>query len=165
MHLIIERLLDHNEFATRTLLAACRSLSEAQFHQRFEIGLGSLHDTLRHVLGAMLRWSDRITQRELRPSIEKSGRGFTPDELLQLLQQADREMRSAAETVERKLDQKFTVAFTLEMAPEQFTFGSAIVHVATHGVHHRAQCLNMLRQLGVQEPPSIDALDAELEAK
>jgi uncharacterized damage-inducible protein DinB len=32
---------------------------------------------------------------------------------------------------------------------------AVIAHVATHGMHHRAQCLNMLRQLGVKPlPPS-----------
>jgi uncharacterized damage-inducible protein DinB len=30
-----------------------------------------------------------------------------------------------------------------------------LVHVTTHGMHHRAQCLNMLRHLGVTPlPPS-----------
>jgi uncharacterized damage-inducible protein DinB len=30
-----------------------------------------------------------------------------------------------------------------------------LTHVTTHGMHHRAQCLNMLRQLGVTPlPPS-----------
>lgn len=29
------------------------------------------------------------------------------------------------------------------------TRGGMLAHVAIHGAHHRAQCLNMLRQLGV----------------
>ncbi|RMH26245.1 MAG: hypothetical protein D6693_07555 [Planctomycetota bacterium] len=30
-----------------------------------------------------------------------------------------------------------------------------VTHVCTHGMHHRAQCLNMLRRLGVETlPPS-----------
>jgi uncharacterized damage-inducible protein DinB len=36
-----------------------------------------------------------------------------------------------------------------------FTRGVVITHVATHGMHHRAQCLNMLKHLGVSPlPPS-----------
>ena len=31
----------------------------------------------------------------------------------------------------------------------RFTHGAVIVHVCTHGMHHRAQCLNMLKQLKV----------------
>jgi uncharacterized damage-inducible protein DinB len=37
----------------------------------------------------------------------------------------------------------------------QLTRGAVLAQVATHGMHHRAQCLNMLRQLGVSPlPPS-----------
>ena len=37
----------------------------------------------------------------------------------------------------------------------QLTRGAVLVHVTTHGMHHRAQCLNMLRQLGTPSlPPS-----------
>ena len=30
-----------------------------------------------------------------------------------------------------------------------FTRGVTLVHVCTHGTHHRAQCINMLRHLNV----------------
>src|SRR5258706_9805920 len=36
----------------------------------------------------------------------------------------------------------------------QFTRGAAVMQVTTHGMHHRAQCLNMLRQLGVTPLPA-----------
>ena len=35
-----------------------------------------------------------------------------------------------------------------------FTRGAILTHVMTHGMHHRAQCLNMLRQLAVEPLPS-----------
>ena len=35
------------------------------------------------------------------------------------------------------------------------TRGGVITHVATHGMHHRRRCLNMLKQFGVSPlPPS-----------
>ena len=37
-----------------------------------------------------------------------------------------------------------------------------LAHVATHGMHHRAQCLNMLRQLGAPLP-EIDLLEWQLQ--
>ena len=33
------------------------------------------------------------------------------------------------------------------------TRGAVLAHVVTHGMHHRAQCLNMLRRLGVRPLP------------
>jgi uncharacterized damage-inducible protein DinB len=38
---------------------------------------------------------------------------------------------------------------------KSYTFSrvGVITHVATHGMHHRAQCLNMLRQVGISPLP------------
>ncbi len=161
MNLILERSLDHNTHATRALLEACRPLSTEQFHQRIDIGLGSLHDTLRHVIGAMIRWSDRISQREVRPSIEKNPQPLSVDDMMRLLEQGDRELRAAAKDAEAGLDQTITVQFTPEYPVMRFTRATALVHVCTHGVHHRAQALNMLRRLGVNDLPGLDALALE----
>ena len=38
----IEILLAHNQWATRQILEACAKLTPQQFHQRFEMGPGSL---------------------------------------------------------------------------------------------------------------------------
>jgi uncharacterized damage-inducible protein DinB len=162
MQPLLERLLDHNRHATRAVLETCRSLSAEQFHQRFDIGPGSLHDTLRHIIGAMIRWSDRIMQRDVRPSIEQDPRRLSVDELLELLARGDRELREAAAASEPRLEEKITVTFTPQMAPLHITRATALVHIATHGAHHRAQCLNMLRRLGVIDLPHVDALASEL---
>lgn len=45
-------------------------------------------------------------------------------------------------------DQSLMEFSTPEGAAFTFSRAAAIVHVLTHGVHHRAQCLNMLRRLG-----------------
>ncbi len=58
---------------------------------------------------------------------------------------------------------------TLAGETHRFTLSAALVHVAIHGTHHRAQCLNMLRHLGVpgvsDRLPEIDPLDWQLKAK
>lgn len=164
MPTIVDRLSDHNAFATRRVLEACHRLSEAQWTQRFDIGPGSLHATLRHIIGAMFRWADRIADREVRPSIEEEDRVRSAAELDALLDQAAADLESVACAVrrEKRTDEVMTVRFRGSDRDISFTRGSAIVHVFTHGVHHRAQCLNMLRQLGVKPLPDIDAIDAEL---
>jgi uncharacterized damage-inducible protein DinB len=55
-------LLAHNHWATGEILDRCRPLSHEQFHQSFDIGPGSLHDTLTHIISAMRRWADRIAE-------------------------------------------------------------------------------------------------------
>jgi uncharacterized damage-inducible protein DinB len=46
-----------------------------------------------------------------------------------------------------------------------FTLGAMLMHIATHGMHHRAQCLNMRRQLAVpgisDRLPEVDLLEWE----
>lgn len=70
---IAGRLLQHNAWATRVLLERCRSLTPQQFLQQHDIGPGSLHDTLRHIIGAMLRWSDGKLPRQVDHGFVDSG--------------------------------------------------------------------------------------------
>ncbi len=164
----LDILLEHNVWATREVLRACSHLSDSQWHQRFEIGLGSLHDTVTHIVGAMLRWADRIDgpPRALRPSVE-DGTRRSPIELASVLDAAARDLSDcAARARQRGLAHQMDV--TLGGSPYRFTLGAMLVHVTTHGTHHRAQCLNMLRRLGVpgvsDRLPEIDVLERETTA-
>ncbi|MHC5023030.1 MAG: DinB family protein [Planctomycetota bacterium] len=160
----LTRLLDHDAWATRQLLECCRDLTDEQFHRRFDIGPGSLHDTLRHVIGAMARWADRIGDADLRPSPEADPTPRSVDELLAMHDVATRDLAAVARRVhdEQRLEEILDLTFAGRAY--QFTRGTAIVHVCTHGTHHRAQCLNMLRRLAVpvERIPEIAAIDWEL---
>jgi predicted O-methyltransferase YrrM/uncharacterized damage-inducible protein DinB len=165
----LDILLRHDAWATREVLRACSGLTDEQWHRRFEIGPGSLHDALTHVVGAMLRWADRIDgpPTELRPSIEGIARR-TPAELLAILEAAESGLAASADRARaRGLGTEFDV--TLAGKTHRFTLGAALVHVTTHGMHHRAQCLNMLRHLsapGISDRlPEIDPLDWQLQAE
>ena len=59
-------LLEHNRWATLRVLDLCRALTPEQFHRRFDIGPGSLHDTLLHVVQNMRAWADDIAARDAR---------------------------------------------------------------------------------------------------
>lgn len=145
---VLRSLLEHNTWATRVLLRACAALNQEQFHQRFDIGPGSLHDALRHIVGAMLRWADRIARRELRPSIDEGPR-LTVDEMLELLGRAHDDLVEIAERVQASGELTHPIEFRMpEGISYHFSKATSLVHVATHGMHHRAQVLNMLRRLG-----------------
>jgi uncharacterized damage-inducible protein DinB len=162
---VLERFLAHNAWAIRVLLERCRSLAPAQFTQRFEIGPGSLHDTLLHVVGAMRRWADRIGGRTVRPSIEGPAAVRTPEEIIALLEDAAPDLAGVVRRVVEagRLEERMEVRMGAGPEPFAFTRGTAIVHVITHGVHHAAQALNMLRRLGAGDLPEIDAIEWELE--
>lgn len=156
--------LRHNEWATRDMLQRCRPLAPEQFHQRFDIGPGSLHDTFLHVIGCMARWSDRIAQRPLRASIQEDGRRLTVDELLGLLDEAARDLEAVARGVhgEDRHDEMMDWPATATTPAYRFHKTTALVHVTTHGMHHRAQIRWMMRQLGLDVTPDWDTVEWEL---
>ena len=142
-------LLASNRWATRNILEACTALSSEQFHQRFAMGPGSLHDTLTHILGAMRGWGDLLAGREQRPRLETEGQR-PAQELLELLEPIADDLEASAGS--HPVDELVTGS----RGGNEYTFtrGGVLTHVTTHGMHHRAQCLNMLRQLGVDPLPS-----------
>ncbi len=107
----------------------------------------------------MHRWADRIAGR---PAAEPIGTQHTPDELLALLDREDRELGQVLAAVAR--ENRFDELMSVEFTPERFTRGTAFVHVFAHGVHHRAQALNMLRRLGV-DLPELEAVEWELRSR
>ena len=50
---------------------------------------------------------------------------------------------------------------TLDDPPREKPFGTAIAHVITHSMHHRAQVIAMLRRLGVEGVPEGDVFSWE----
>ncbi|GJQ29538.1 MAG: hypothetical protein HBSAPP03_14220 [Phycisphaerae bacterium] len=143
-------LLAHDRWATGQVLDACARLSVAQLHTRFEIGLGSLHDTLVHVIGAMRLWADVLGLRPPRPWIEQASRRSAA-ELRVLYDEAAADL--AAVAFAGPMDQP--LQRERQGVVSTYTRGAVLTHVTTHGMHHRAQCLNMLRHLGVSPlPPS-----------
>ena len=149
-------LLGHNRWAIRTLLEKCEALTPEQFHQKFDIGPGSLHDTLSHTIGAVFRWSDRIEGVTLRPSIEGRKPGDhaspitrrTPAVLKSLNEQACEGFARVVTLMKKGEHMGEVRTWTFGDESHRFTVAAAIIHVTNHGMHHRAQCMNMLKQLG-----------------
>ena len=91
----LDILLLHDHWATRNIIASCEGLSPEQFHRRFEMGPGSLHDTLVHIIGAMRAWTDVLEQRDLRARPE-GGPQRTPAEIRALLDESAAQLSDVA---------------------------------------------------------------------
>ncbi|MEQ8770830.1 MAG: DinB family protein [Phycisphaerales bacterium] len=147
-------LLAIDRWATRNLLDACRSLRDEQFHAGFEIGPGSLHDTITHILGAQRGWTDVLTERpEPRVRLEQGTRSV--DELVELHGAVADEFEAAA----RAGSPGDVLRPSRGGTTYTFTRGGILTHVTTHGVHHRAQCLNMMRAIGVVSLPMVSVVE------
>jgi uncharacterized damage-inducible protein DinB len=162
----LDILIRHNTWAMGVLLEHCLALTPEQFHQDFGIGPGSLHDNITHTLATMMRWIDRIEGKPLRPRLDGRKGPDDPspplkrsvDELLDVLRDGDREWQEALPRMRPRLGEVLEIGFPGSAEKYRFTVAAAIVHVTNHGMHHRAQCLYMLKRLGVSPLPELDEL-------
>ena len=108
------------------------------------------------VLSATRTWTDSLAARPQRPRPDADGQRRTVEQLLRLLDDARGDLltearrRPLAEVVVRQLRDGRTV---------ELSRAAVVTQVTTHGMHHRAQCLNMLRQLGVTPLPASSVAD------
>jgi len=164
-------LLGHDRWATAQIIDRCRPLTEAQFHQQFPIGPGSLHDTIAHIIGAMHRWADRIGERPLRPRLDgrtshtdpAPAKRFTAAEFSAQLQDIAPDFAHLVAQLRDHGTLNTTRTWTIaDYPPETFTVAAAVIHVTNHGMHHRAQCMNMLRHLGRPVNADLDELEWQI---
>lgn len=140
-------LLAHDRWANHHLYTACKPLTPEQLNQPFEMGTGSIHNNLVHILGAMQGWTDVLNETAFRPRLE--GNQYTLQEIVELCDPISVAFEQAA------LAKPFDHILSPSWNDKQYSFtvGGILTHVTTHSMHHRAQCLNMLRQLGIETQP------------
>jgi uncharacterized damage-inducible protein DinB len=171
----IDILLRHNHWATSKVLDLCAGLTHEQFHRSFPIGpgeRGGLHAAVLHILHAMRRWEDALAGRPARPTVERRDgdepsvyRERSVGELRELLEESTGALRVLAgqgthgDPIEIRFGDR---AYT-------FSRGAGLLQALTHGHYHRAQCINMLRQLGVpgisDRLPELDVVDWQYECE
>jgi len=158
---ILDRLLGHDAWTTRQLLLRCRELTDEQLDRRFDIGDRSLRETFLHIVENMEVWTDRIATRAVRSLPDGP---YPVEVLLDRLSPAAKELADVSRRVrdEGRLDQTF--ADPGEEPPNLRPLGGMIVHVITHSMHHRAQALYIMEQLGLRDLPEGDPLDWEHKA-
>jgi len=146
-------LLIHNKWANTQIMTACASMSEDDFKRSFEMGMGSLYATMVHIGGAMRGWSDLLAGRGFRARAEEAS--YERAALVAMLDEAADELMQLAKA--HPMDE----IVTRERGGQEYSFarGAVITHVTTHGMHHRAQCLNMMRHLGVTELPRTSVVE------
>ena len=144
-------LFAHNDWARDKLMTLASELADEQLDRPFEMGPGSLRETLRHLYGAKRIWYERWQGSE-QPRFPRS-RALTA---MGDLWQAFRDLAAARNTYLDTLgqaDRQRPVTYTNpEGATHTFPLGDLMLHVCNHGFHHRAQALNMLRHNGVKVP-------------
>jgi uncharacterized damage-inducible protein DinB len=126
--------------------------------QPFDIGPGTLHDTVEHIIGNVEVWTDLMrgrSERSLPPLPIKV------DAYLQRCDAAMADFADCARTLaaEGRLDD--TYVDVLDNPPNAKTYGGTILHVLTHTTVHRWEMQHMLQRLGLDDLIEGDALGWE----
>jgi uncharacterized damage-inducible protein DinB len=158
---ILDRYLRYEAWTCRYFLERCRELYPAQLHQRFDLGHGTVHDTVAHVIGNLETWTDLLRARPVRHlHLADTADGY--------LQRFDAAMSDFADrahelVAEGRLDD--TYLDVLDNPPSSKTFGGTLLHVLTHTTVHRWELQHMLQRLGLTGLIEGDALGWERHGK
>lgn len=93
--------------------------------------------------------------------VDGADRDRTITGLLRRLSVAEARLKSVAQQTECRNGWDELWTDTLDNPPRRKSFGTAIAHVLTHSMHHRAQVLYMLRLAGVESLPEGDVFSWE----
>lgn len=157
---LLDRLLAHDAWTTSLLIARAAELLDEQLDRAFDIGPGSVRVTLAHMVWNTEAWSasmkgERPTRLPAPPSL---------DDIAALHQTASARLAEVAKDVRDRNAYDVLWLDRLDRELGEKTFGGAIAHVITHSMHHRAQLLNMMRCLGLNDLPEGDVLTWENQA-
>lgn len=159
----IDDLYAYNSWANESIAVLCDDLHANQLDTKQPIGFGSLRATLFHILAAEQVWMERWTGVPWRP-FPTDPEGMTLTEFRRGLAEVAAQRRSLIEINRRsRWTQKITYQDSKKV---EYTHRLAdlLLHVANHGVHHRAQALQYLKKLGQDLPVGIDYLFYRLAA-
>ena len=154
---LIDDLYSYNDWANQKVLSLCDGLTDSQLDQGRDIGFGSLRAVVFHVLAAEQVWMERWTGVPWRPFPFEPD-GTTLDEIREGLEAVAAQRRSLIELHRAdRWGENITyqnskqVEFTHQLFP-------LLLHVANHGVHHRAQALHYLKRFDRTVPVGLDYL-------
>lgn len=153
---MLEDCFAYGDWAVEHVLASAAPLEAELLDRPFEMGLGTLRKTLLHIRDAEQWWLQNWT-------------GSPPAEFPKLGEQTSlAELRTLYETtaaarntfLKSLAEDDLARTVSAFVRPEldlKYRIGESMIQLWMHGTHHRAQALNMLRQLGV-EPPGLDLI-------
>ncbi len=154
---MLEDLYRYNRWAMQRILAMCETLTDMQLDEPREIGFGSLRNTLFHILAAEEIWLERWEAQPWRP-FETDAKGITVAAIADRLSQV--ESRRCHLLDEHRSSNWARMVVYKNAKGEEFQnqLGDLAIHVANHGIHHRAQALYLLKQHGQIVPGGLDYL-------
>ncbi len=141
-------LFNYGDWANARLWSIAADLNDEQMDRAFEMGEGSLRKTLAHVYGAERAWYERCEV----PDAGTLPRSRDTHTLADIRDAAQRLGAVRNGWLDAMTDGGLTreITYTRDGQSYRHPLSDVLLHVCNHGIHHRAQALNMLRRLGIK---------------
>jgi uncharacterized damage-inducible protein DinB len=150
---LLDRLLEHDRWATTSLLDLCAPLPDDQLDREFDIGHRTIRQTFMHAIYNVAAWTLRMEERSFDPDLPENR------SIPALLAWHERSWDTFAIFARRIRDeQRMDDTFTdvIDGQTGEMTYGGAILHVILHNEGHRTEAVHMLSRLDIPEVPEID---------
>lgn len=138
-------LFAHNAWATGKTLDLAEGLDDAALDESVPMGFGSLRATLHHLWAAERLWLDRWMQKPWAP-LDQTVPQWPIAEFRQRFVDVDGERSTFLDELGPQGESEVIAYKNTRGEPFENPLGDLLLHVANHGIHHRAQALNMLRR-------------------
>ncbi|MEO5951606.1 MAG: DinB family protein [Chloroflexia bacterium] len=174
MERILDIYIDYETETTRHFIEKCRELTHEQLHQTFDVGHGTLYDTIVHIIDNTGGWTQLMREVPMqRPSESDEGMGESGEgeagvaggevnEVDGLLESYDAVMAyftgfARAVVADNRLDDTFEDHRWGD--PVTTRLDRAILHVLTHNTGHHGEMQHMLQRLGVEKMRDGDLME------
>lgn len=140
-------LFEYNDWADKQLLAAAAKCDDAALDRPFDIGPGSLRRTLLHLYNGEFVWLQRCQgKRETKWPSEAEKTAINT--LQQRFDAVWRDRDAFLRTLSSADLGRVTIYRDSKGSEFQAVLSDMLMQALVHSTHHRAQAVNMLRQVG-----------------
>lgn len=155
---ILDHYIGYEAWTLRHFITRCHEVAPTQLHQPFDIGHGTLHETIVHIIRNLEIWTDLMREQPVRqlPPLPA-----TVEDYLQRFDPAMADFADCARALVAEERLGATYLDVLDTPPTPKTFGGTILHVLTHTTVHRWEIQHMLQRLGLDDLMEGDALSWE----
>ena len=147
---LLDRLLEHDRWATDQLLEACRGLSDEQLGEEIDVGHRTLGETFGHMIVTVGFWTALMAGQ--RPET-----GWTGERTLAALaERHGRAYDAFADFARRARDEGRLDETYIDHYDARKSIGGTVLSVVLHNEEHRTEARHILARLGVPDVPEVD---------
>ncbi len=154
---MITDLYHYNDWANHRIFQLCSDLTDNQLDEPRPLGLGSLRATLFHLWAAEQIWLERWQGQAWR-EFPIDPQRIPMGELQQRFQQVSQTRWDMIRDAGAEMHTRKIRYLDWKKNEHSNRWYDLLVHVANHGIHHRAQSLQYLKRFGRTVPGGLDYL-------